>query len=101
MNSSAFVKKNGRYYLKYFGSESYYKNGLLLECIEYFKDLMKGKLLDLGCGNKPYSAIYNEVCDSSIGCDVPFSLHKDSIVEVVGSEPGKNNCGKTKTAALA
>ena len=82
MNSSAFVKKNGRYYLKYFGSESYYKNGLLLECIEYFKDLMKGKLLDLGCGNKPYSAIYNEVCDSSIGCDVPFSLHKDSIVEV-------------------
>ena len=26
---------------------------------------------------------------------------KDSMVEVVGSEPGKNNCGKTKTAALA
>ena len=25
----------------------------------------------------------------------------DSMVEVVGSEPGKNNCGKTKTAALA
>jgi hypothetical protein len=26
---------------------------------------------------------------------------KDSIVEIVGLDPGKNNCGKTKTAALA
>ena len=26
---------------------------------------------------------------------------KDTMVEVVGSEPGKNNCGNTKTAALA
>lgn len=83
MDSSAFVKKNGRYYLKYFGSESYYKNGLLLECIEFFKDRMKGKLLDLGCGNKPYSAVYNEICESSVGCDVPFSLHKNSEVEVL------------------
>lgn len=83
MDSSAFVKKNGRYFLKYFGSESYYKNGLLLECIEHFKDLMKGRLLDLGCGNKPYSVIYNEICESSIGCDVPFSLHKNSTVEVL------------------
>lgn len=83
MDSSAFTKKNGRYYLKYFGSESYYKNGLLLECIVHFKKMMKGRLLDLGCGNKPYSAIYNEICDSSVGCDVPFSLHKDSTVEVL------------------
>lgn len=83
MDSSAFTKKNGRYYLKYFGSESFYKNGLLLECIEHFKELMKGKLLDLGCGNKPYSAVYNEICESSVGCDVPFSLHKNSTVEVL------------------
>lgn len=83
MDSSDFVKKNGRYYLKYFGSESFYKNGLILECIEHFKELMKGKLLDLGCGNKPYSAVYNEICDSSVGCDVPFSLHKNSTVEVL------------------
>ncbi|MEO6694372.1 MAG: methyltransferase domain-containing protein, partial [Ignavibacteria bacterium] len=82
MDTSAFEKKDGKYYLKYIGSESYYKNGLLLECIMHFKGLMKGKLLDLGCGNKPYSKIYDEVCDSSIGCDVPFSLHTKSNVEV-------------------
>ncbi|MBL8007258.1 MAG: methyltransferase domain-containing protein [Ignavibacteria bacterium] len=44
---------------------------------------MKGSLLDLGCGNKPYSVIYNDICDSSVGCDVPFSLHKDANVEVL------------------
>lgn len=83
MDTSAFEKKNGRYNLKYYGSESYYKNGLLLECVQYFKDYMHGKLLDLGCGNKPYSVIYNEVCESSIGCDVPFSLHQNADVEVL------------------
>ncbi|HMS64860.1 MAG TPA: methyltransferase domain-containing protein [Ignavibacteria bacterium] len=83
MDTSAFHKKNGRYYLKYYGSDSYYKNGLLLECIEHFKYLFKGKLLDLGCGNKPYSDIYNEICESSVGCDVPFSLHRKANVEVL------------------
>ena len=82
MESSSFYKKNDRYYLRYSGSESYYKNGLLLECIWHFRDFLGGKLLDLGCGNKPYSHIYNEYCDSSIGCDVPFSLHKNAKVEV-------------------
>ncbi len=81
MDTSAFEKKNGKYYLKYTGAESYYKNGLLLECIQHFKSFMKGKLLDLGCGNKPYSIIYSEVCDLSIGCDLPFSLHQDANVE--------------------
>jgi SAM-dependent methyltransferase len=83
LDINSFEKKNGKYYLKYFGSESYYKNGLLLECIQFFKPLMRGKLLDLGCGNKPYSSIYNEVCDSSVGCDVPNSPHKNSTVEVL------------------
>lgn len=83
MNTSAFHKKNGRYQIKYFGSDSYYKNGLLLESINHFKSLFKGKLLDLGCGNKPYSDIYNEICESSVGCDVPFSLHREVKVEVL------------------
>ncbi|MEO8665593.1 MAG: class I SAM-dependent methyltransferase [Ignavibacteria bacterium] len=83
MDSTSFEKKNGKYYLKYAASESYYKNGLLLECIQHFKSLFKGKLLDLGCGNKPYSVIYNEVCESCVGCDVPFSIHKDADVDVL------------------
>ena len=82
MDNSSYYKKNSRYYLKYTGSESYFKNGLLLESIWHFRDFMEGNLLDLGCGNKPYSKIYNEFCDTSIGCDVPFSLHKNAKVEV-------------------
>ncbi len=83
MDTSSFKKKNGKYFLKYLSSESYYKNGLLLECIQYFSYLFKGKLLDLGCGNKPYSVIYNDICSSSTSCDVPFSLHKKAEVDVL------------------
>lgn len=43
---------------------------------------MRGRLLDLGCGNKPYYDIYTPLCTESVGCDVPHSLHKDSLVEV-------------------
>lgn len=84
MNPNSFKKKkSGKFVMKYYGSDSYYKNSLLLECIQHYKHLFKGRLLDLGCGNKPYSLIYNEICDYSVGCDVPFSLHKDSKVEVL------------------
>ncbi|MDQ3193590.1 MAG: class I SAM-dependent methyltransferase [Bacteroidota bacterium] len=85
MDNTSFEKKNGKYYLKYSAAESYYKNGLLLECIQHFKSLFKGRLLDLGCGNKPYADIYNEVCESSVGCDVPFSIHQNSHVEILCS----------------
>ncbi len=83
MESSAIIEKDSGYVLKYSRAESYYKNSLLLECIQSFSELMKGKVLDLGCGNKPYYKIYNKICDSSIGCDVPFSLHQNANVEVM------------------
>jgi len=83
LDSTSFEKRNGKYYLKYSTAESFYKNSLLLECIQHFRNSLKGKLLDLGCGNKPYSEIYNEICDSSVGCDVPFSLHQKTDVEVL------------------
>jgi len=56
---------------------------LLLDTLQEFSPLIKGRLLDLGCGNKPYFDIYSSLCSESIGCDVPFSLHKDSNVEVL------------------
>ncbi len=83
MNKGDFKRKESGYALKYLKAESFFKNSMLLECIQHHKERMKGKLLDLGCGNKPYSVIYDEVCDSSTGCDVPFSLHKDTNVEVL------------------
>lgn len=83
MKKESYIKKNGRYFLKYAGSESYYKNSLLLECIIHFRHCFRGKLLDLGCGNKPYSLIYNEICESSVGCDVPESLHTDGKAEIL------------------
>ncbi len=56
---------------------------MLLDTLQHYSKYIKGKLLDLGCGNKPYYDIYSSLCSESVGCDVPFSLHKDSHVEVL------------------
>lgn len=55
---------------------------MLLDTLQHFSGHIKGRLLDLGCGNKPYCDIYTPLCSESVGCDVPHSLHKDSNVEV-------------------
>ncbi len=64
-------------------SESYFKNSLLLDTLQSFTGGMSGRLLDLGCGNKPYYNIYSRHCTESVGCDVPHSLHSESEVEVL------------------
>ena len=56
---------------------------MLLDTLQQFSHLIKGRLLDLGCGNKPYFDIYSALCKESVGCDVPFSLHKETQVEVL------------------
>jgi SAM-dependent methyltransferase len=82
-NYNSFVSRKGdKYYINYKKTTGIYKGSLLLECQLFNKNLMKGKLLDLGCGNKPYSIIYNKFADISISCDVPFSLHKENLVDV-------------------
>ncbi|TNE55615.1 MAG: SAM-dependent methyltransferase [Bacteroidetes bacterium] len=40
-----------------------------------------GKLLDLGCGNKPYRDFYQKYCDSSIGIDIENSLHRNEHID--------------------
>ena len=38
--------------------------------------MLKGRLLDVGCGNKPYATILN--CDEHVGIDVALSPHNQS-----------------------
>ncbi len=38
--------------------------------------MLKGRLLDVGCGNKPYATILN--CDEHVGIDVGLSPHNQS-----------------------
>src|SRR6185436_4985835 len=41
------------------------------------------RLLDLGCGNKPFYDLYSDYCESSVGIDVPESIHGLSKADLV------------------
>lgn len=42
---------------------------------------LKGKLLDLGCGKKPYKHLYDQFVDSSIGIDVETTPHLNKYID--------------------
>uniref|UniRef100_UPI00345D0282 methyltransferase domain-containing protein n=1 Tax=uncultured Chloroflexus sp. TaxID=214040 RepID=UPI00345D0282 len=50
-------------------------NELLLELILSARAYMKGRLLDVGCGKRPYSLIYDQLVAQSIGTEVVYSPH--------------------------
>lgn len=54
----------------------------LYKSIKKYSSLLKGKLLDFGCGNKPYENLFN--CDNYIGLDIENSgnSHSKSKVDV-------------------
>lgn len=43
----------------------------------------KEKLLDLGCGNKPYKTLYAQYCNASVGIDVPSTLHQKNNIDMI------------------
>ncbi|SEF99026.1 class I SAM-dependent methyltransferase [Parabacteroides chinchillae] len=45
---------------------SYFLHPILLKC---FEKNAKGKLLDIGCGNKPYASYLEKYVDTIYGCD--------------------------------
>lgn len=53
------------------GSEMYISNTLLKESLtEVAIKYARGRLLDIGCGNKPYKSLFNNVINEYIGCDI-------------------------------
>jgi SAM-dependent methyltransferase len=46
---------------------------------------IKGKVLDVGCGNKPYIKIIEPVCEEYIGLDRSISLYGTDAVDIIGS----------------
>lgn len=83
MNREEIKYSGGRFSLRFPYAESYFKNSLLLYALQHNTQYIKGKLLDLGCGNKPYYDLYSRHCRESVGCDVPYSLHRNGKVEVM------------------
>ena len=68
-------KKNGKIVVDSKKTTSIITNQLLADYIKDVSIYFKGKLLDLGCGEKPYKIIYDKLCENSIGVDVETCKH--------------------------
>ena len=51
---------------QYYIATYFIKNDILNIATKY----AKGKLLDIGCGNKPYEVYFKKVTDEYVGCDI-------------------------------
>lgn len=79
------IRKNKRIIINHKKTNSILLNRLQLDFLLRNKQYMKGNLLDAGCGEKPYSLIYDELVDKSIGCDVEQCVHEKNLIDVFAS----------------
>ncbi|MDY6843502.1 MAG: class I SAM-dependent methyltransferase [Thermodesulfobacteriota bacterium] len=76
MKKKGFLtKKRSQYLVNYKKTLSIIQNQILLFQILNARDYLKNKLLDVGCGERPYSLIYDELVKESISVDTPDSPH--------------------------
>lgn len=76
------IKKGSRYAIDHKKTSSIIINKLHVDFLLGCKSLFSGKLLDAGCGEKPYSLIYNDLVEESIGCDVPTCKHNQNCIDI-------------------
>ena len=58
--------------VSYLNPDEIERQSILTSLIEA-KKYAKGKLLDMGCGSKPYELIFSDVVDKYVGIDLPPS----------------------------
>jgi len=58
---------------------------LLLSEVLAARKYMRGRLLDVGCGIRPYALVYDEVVDQSFGIEVAYSPHGTAAADVICS----------------
>lgn len=75
-------KKDGKIRVDHKKTNSVLLNNLQVDLLLRNSQYIKGSLLDAGCGEKPYSLIYDELTETSIGCDVEYCVHDQTAVDV-------------------
>lgn len=78
-------KDNGKIVVNAKKTTSILTNQLLADYLTDTSDYLRGKLLDLGCGEKPYKLIYDDCCESSVGVDVEYCKHEQKYVDIFAS----------------
>lgn len=66
-------------------TDSILLNKLQVDFLLQYKNCFEGKLLDAGCGEKPYSLIYGSEVSEAIGCDVKTCVHDQKQVDIFAS----------------
>ncbi len=79
------IKKNGKIKVDAKKTTSILSNQLLVDLLLSWKQYFKGKLLDAGCGERPYGLIYDELVEKSVGCDIEGCIHDQSRIDVFSS----------------
>lgn len=80
------VKTNaGRLRVDYRATLSIIPGEFVLRFLISHRDFFRGRLLDVGCGVRPYRLLYDRRVEQSFGMDVPHSLHGLRAVDVVAS----------------
>lgn len=79
------IKKKQKYYIDSRKTSSILLNQLKVDLLNENREFFGGYLLDAGCGEKPYSLIYCDLVDSSLGCDVEVCKHDQRYVDVFAS----------------
>lgn len=75
--------KRDRYGIDWRESLSIIVGELLLEEILAGRSYMRGRLLDVGCGKRPYALIYESLVESSVGTEVAFSPHGTAAANII------------------
>ncbi len=75
-------KHSNKYKVSWKATNSVLANELLLREILKTVPYVKGRLLDIGCGEKQYLDIFSPHTVSYTGIDIPQSLHKKDAVDI-------------------
>lgn len=86
INQKGFLKydlRSNKYSINWKKTTSVIVGELLLEEILSVRSHMKGRLLDVGCGERPYRLVYDNQVEMSVGTEVPWSLHGTADSDVI------------------
>jgi len=89
---------HGRYGIDSRETLSIVAGELLLRQVLAARPYLRGRLLDVGCGRRPYALIYESLVDISIGTEVAFSPHGTAEADVIcyaDRPPFSNSCFDT------
>lgn len=80
--SSFLCKSYDKYKVSWKATNSVLANELLLREILKTTSYIKGRVLDIGCGEKPYRDIFSSRIDSYIGVDLPQTVHAKHAIDI-------------------